>query len=208
MSLQPLPPERPDARENSPASSRAAEGNSLAEIQRSLLAARESRAEIIRYSLAQGEAQVSPPWSLLFLSTNVPGRDKHRPGLPHILERTARTIEMRWPARRVARTGIDALGPYEVHLIPQDSGEVKLEAVRIESRTPGGRLLDLDVYRADGTPVRRVELGIPERPCFACSQPARECILLRRHDPTSLIEAADSILWGALEHGSLGYPVA
>ncbi len=64
----------------------------------------------------------------------------------------------------------------------------------IEAENPSARLLDVDVYRPDGSQVDRASLGLPPRSCLLCAEPARECILLRRHSNPELLERVDSLL--------------
>jgi holo-ACP synthase CitX len=177
----------------------------LAWAQRASLTARETRSEMIRGAL---DAPPDESWALLFLSTNVPGLNKNRPELQALVERSIAALETAWPAMQVRARGVDALGPYLLGLIPEGPEAVKRAVVRMEETLAGGRLLDLDVYSRDGTSVDRARLGLQPRACFACSQPARECILVRRHDLISLLEAVESILGRALEHGALRLPLA
>ena len=64
----------------------------------------------------------------------------------------------------------------------------------IEAENPSARLLDVDVYRPDGSQVDRAALGLPPRSCLLCSKPARECILVRRHSTQELLKRVDFIL--------------
>lgn len=188
---------------------RAPDASELAAVQRACLLAREARAELIRRAasaLPAGPATPENTRALLFVSTNIPGAHKNRPELAALLERCAPAFAASWPGHRLLQSGTDALGPFQLLEIPREPDLVKREAVRLETVLPGGRLLDLDVYRPGGSPVSRTHLNLPERVCFACSQPARECIVRRRHDVTSLAEGVDSIIGRALKHGSLDFP--
>jgi triphosphoribosyl-dephospho-CoA synthase len=66
--------------------------------------------------------------------------------------------------------------------------------VALEARDPAGRLLDLDVYRPDGTQVDRAQLGLPQRACLLCAEPARECIRAQRHSLAELQARVDTLL--------------
>ncbi len=62
-----------------------------------------------------------------------------------------------------------------------------------------GRLFDLDVIRPDGTQVGRTELGLPQRLCLLCGNPAKDCARSRRHTVAELQEKTRSILQSAVD---------
>ena len=88
----------------------------------------------------------------------------------------------------------DLLGPFHIASSNLPPIDAKRAALVIEAENPSARLLDLDVYRPDGSQVDRAGLGLPPRSCLICAEPARECILLRRHSDPELLERVDSLL--------------
>jgi holo-ACP synthase CitX len=132
--------------------------------------------------------------AVLFLSTNLPGPDKDRPELEALLERALAGLAAGEVDATPLRAGSDLLGPYRILLAREAAARVKVAAVALEGRLPGGRLLDLDVVAPDGRPVDRHSLGLAPRSCYACDRPARECILLARHPLAELLAAVDAHL--------------
>ena len=55
------------------------------------------------------------------------------------------------------------------------------------SSRPLGRLFDIDVFAADGTPLTRTQYGLPARRCIICGDDARACMRTRRHDYDELL---------------------
>ena len=133
------------------------------------------------------------PGSVLMLSTNVPGARKHRPGLAALLQGAVARLG---PAigLDLRVSGRDLLGPYHLAVSAAPPEAAKRAALALETAHPGARLLDLDVYRPDGSQLDRAGLGLPPRSCLACGAPAGECIRLRRHGVPALLERVDALL--------------
>ena len=85
-------------------------------------------------------------------------------------------------------------GPVACLAVDGDAEMIKKIAVAIESEGDYGRLLDIDVYRADGRPLSRDELGLPSRRCLVCDEKAAICIRAARHKPEEVLLAAKRIL--------------
>lgn len=154
-----------------------------------LLAARDGRQALLswacREARARGHATVG------ILATNVPGARKPRAGL-------SRLLASAWEAWRgdlePLASGHDRLGPYRIASSPRSPEAVKIAALRVEAEHSAGRLLDLDVLGADGSPLGRVRLGHPHRPCLACGASAWDCIRLGRHTPEELDARVEALL--------------
>ncbi len=69
----------------------------------------------------------------------------------------------------------------------------------LKSEPSIGRLFDLDVIRPDGRQVSRTELGLPQRLCLICGNPAKDCARSRRHTVAELQEKTRSILQNAID---------
>ncbi len=153
-----------------------------------LLQARDARQEDLLRLLRRGGAA-----SVLCLGVNVPGPRKLRPGVSRLvrgaLEALARTIPLE---PRVSRT--DPLGPFLLAESSAPPEQLKRAALALEEGLPAGRLLDLDVYRPDGTQADRAALGLPPRPCLVCPQPAMDCMRLGRHGEADLLHRVDALL--------------
>jgi holo-ACP synthase len=132
--------------------------------------------------------------SLVALSLNVPGPDREPPGALDLFGWAQARLAAAFPGARGIHQGRDALGPFALVAIDGDPAGVKLGCVAIEAAVPAARLLDLDVYRADGQPVGRGALGRPPRPCLLCQAAAVECIRLGRHPPAAVLERVHALL--------------
>ena len=163
-----------------------------------LLAARDRRAALIGDLGARrtGDGFPDPPRALVFASLAIPGPDKSPGGAGVALARGVEVLRLalaRHSPEELDR-GADALGPWAALAVAAGPEAVKRLAVGLEASLPFGRLLDLDVYGGDWQPADRAALGLPPRPCLVCPEPARECIVLRRHTAAELAARVAAIL--------------
>jgi triphosphoribosyl-dephospho-CoA synthase len=158
------------------------------------LRARDARQQDLLRALAAPSA--ASGGSLLFLSTNVPGPGKQRPGLAPLIDRALADLGAALPLELLLSRS-DLLGPFRLAQASASPGAAKRIAVTLEARDPAGRLLDIDVYRLDGTQVDRASLGLEPRACLLCVQPAGECIRLQRHSLAELQARVDGLLQAA-----------
>lgn len=159
------------------------------------LGARDVRQQDLLRALAQPfRASMA---SVLFLSTNVPGPEKLRPGLVRLVEQALADLAEALPLEIVvSRT--DLLGPFRLARVTAPAEVAKRIGVALEGREPAHRLLDIDVYRLDGTQVDRAQLGFPPRTCLLCSEPVGDCIRLQRHGLAELKARVDVLLQAPL----------
>ncbi|MGA2963491.1 MAG: triphosphoribosyl-dephospho-CoA synthase [Candidatus Korobacteraceae bacterium] len=155
------------------------------------LEARDERQRVLDRTLERARPEDAA--SFLLISANVPGCDKHRPGITRLLRGALDSLREAI-GLKVLFTRRDLLGPFHIASSNLPPIEAKKAALVIEANDPSARLLDLDVYRPDGSQVDRAGLGLPPRSCLICDEPARECILLRRHSTPELLERVDSLL--------------
>ncbi len=159
-----------------------------------ILACRDERAR------RREELQREQRLPAVVFTLNIPGADKVSP----LYEKAHRTGELEFQ-QQCSGAGIEivqqsvwsgACGrealflPDDQHRGPcQSAAElVKRICVSIESQHPLGRIFDFDVYSPEGTAVDRQKLELPQRRCFLCDAPARECARLQRH-PTETLRA-------------------
>jgi holo-ACP synthase CitX len=133
---------------------------------------------------------------LVTASLAVPGVEKAPPGAAALMAWAVAALAREVPgARRLGATW-DALGPFELWTAGGDAAEVKRRCVAVEGAAPAARLVDLDVYSPEGTPVDRASLDLPARACLCCAEPARDCIRARRHPPGDVVASALRLLAG------------
>lgn len=154
---------------------------------RSALAARDARqAELDRW-LGAGAA-------VLAASLAIPGARKAPSGAGALLRwAVAETTRGLSDARRVYAT-TDVLGPFELWCSNEDAAGLKHRCIAVEGAIPAARLVDLDVYSPEGTPVDRASLALPARRCLCCDQPARDCIRAGRHPQGDVVSTALRLL--------------
>jgi triphosphoribosyl-dephospho-CoA synthase len=159
-----------------------------AQLKRALLAARESRQRALEAWRARRPSAV-----LLAAGLNLPGAQKLRPGSAHLLAGAVGALGAGLSLEPLA-SGRDLLGPWRLAAVAATAEDAKRAAMAVEAGSPGGRLLDLDIYAADGRQLGRAELGAPGRPCLVCQEPAGACMALGRHRPEQVLERVDALL--------------
>jgi triphosphoribosyl-dephospho-CoA synthase len=156
-----------------------------------LLDARDERAALLAELTRRGSARGGP--AVVWITVSVPGPDKQPPGIDAVFGAAAAALE-RFPAAEVALQGRDVLGPYAALFASGSPVELKRAAIALEEAAPARRLIDIDVYDHEGRQVDRARLGLSQRTCLICGEPARECIAAGRHDVGSLVYAAHALL--------------
>lgn len=100
----------------------------------------------------------------------------------------------------VERKGFD--GPEAFMVLDTSAEELKKMVIAFEEEHPIGRVLDLDVMDRDGKCLSRELAGLPPRKCILCDSPARECIILRRHDTDEVLSRIREIVRSYLQQVS------
>ena len=152
------------------------------------LSAREARQEMLSRVLLRAQRPA------IFLSLNIPGPEKFPPGCNGLFEWICSELAGTFSEFRTMEEGRDALGPFLLASLDQDATELKQRCVLIESATPAGRLIDLDVYSAQGLQIDRRTLGLRGRACLVCDQPAVECMRNKRHPSSEVIGKVNELL--------------
>jgi holo-ACP synthase len=192
----------------------------LAQVRRVLLAARDARqARLDSFLSRAGDSGC-----VVAVSTVIPGPDKRPAGAERLVGAGMAMLQLPWsgalaldqePSLPVGATG----APFTAFSFPHDHGEdilgeflffaaateprrMKELCVVFESDVPWGRLLDLDVYDAGGRPVTRRAVGLPERTCLVCDEPARDCMRLGRHGEAELWTRVEALLLAVAVFGN------
>ena len=77
---------------------------------------------------------------------------------------------------------------------PADPVQVKQQLSYLEDQLSIGRLFDIDILKPDGEKVSRSELGLSQRKCLICGQPAFVCSRARSHSLTELLTHICSLM--------------
>lgn len=161
---------------------------SFARLKSELLAARDAR-EAVLAALLDGAAA-----TLVAVSSAVPGPDKTPPGSAALFAWGLRQLHQRLGACQPLAAGEDALGPYRIVATVAEPWRVKAVGLAIETAISAARLLDFDVYAANGSRIGRAEIGQPARRCLLCAEPATDCIRLNRHPMERLLDHVGHLL--------------
>ncbi|MCF0248603.1 MAG: citrate lyase holo-[acyl-carrier protein] synthase [Synergistes sp.] len=131
------------------------------------------------------------------ISLNIPGYPKHITGDKTFLERAwslflARTNAVPKEEKILDNgAGISLLARFDAEIY--DAASFKMIAAAIEEESPAGRLLDIDIITREGT-LSRSGLGMPERRCLLCGEPAKDCARLHRHSADRLRKRISELL--------------
>ena len=148
---------------------------SSARSSRNYLEARDSRQDALAQALSTGHP------ATLFLSLNIPGSKKTPPGAEALFLWMREKLHAGFPGLACLTEARDVLGPYALFGLDIDPPVVKKRCVGLETDHPSARLIDLDVYAADGRQIDLVSLGLQGRSCLVCDQQAVDCIRAKRH---------------------------
>ena len=155
---------------------------------RSFLDARDRRQE----SLARIVGKGFP--ATVFLSLNIPGLDKTPSGSEALFLAILDQLVSSFPGLSLPEKSCDALGFYATMTLEIDPVAAKKRCIALETGNPSARLIDLDVYSAQGMQIDRASLGYPARTCLVCQSPAVDCIRLQRHSSVEVIARTHELL--------------
>ncbi|MDR0380144.1 MAG: citrate lyase holo-[acyl-carrier protein] synthase [Candidatus Accumulibacter sp.] len=155
---------------------------------REILDARDARQTTLTRALNAG----CP--ATLFVSLNIPGREKTPPGAEALFSWMSQQIETRFPVATRLASFSDALGPCRILGLADDPVAVKRQCVELESEHPSSRLIDLDIYTPTGTQIDRASLGLAARSCLLCERRAVDCIRAGHHGFDEVIARANELL--------------
>lgn len=121
--------------------------------------------------------------TLMVLTVVMPGSEKRNALSLAVAEAATEAIrhtfatEIHSEKTRDLETGFEGW-----YMLEADASAAKRLACRIEDTHPLGRLFDIDVFdEKSGAPISRVSLGLPERKCLMCDEPARVCMRAGTH---------------------------
>ena len=141
-----------------------------------------------RHALQQQLLQQHPGSTLVCLTVVMPGSIKRnlysvvtaQAALTALLDRLGEHVS--------ATRARDLATGYEAYLISDlPALEAKRVTCDIEDSHPLGRLFDIDVIGADGTPITRQTVGSEPRRCLLCEHDARWCMRNGSHTHEELM---------------------
>ena len=153
-----------------------------------VLSARDSRQDALAQALSAGYP------ATLFVSLNIPGQEKTPPGAEAFFLWMSDRVDSVFPDSQELLSACDVLGPYVLLGLKIAPIAAKQRCIELETAHPSSRLIDLDVYSAEGGQVDRASLGLAARPCLVCDQRAVDCIRAKRHSFDEVIGKAHELL--------------
>jgi holo-ACP synthase/triphosphoribosyl-dephospho-CoA synthase len=164
-----------------------------------LLAERDRRAqrqgELLSRYRSLAPSGVEP--SLLSFSLNIPGEYKRFPLADRCFQEELRITRLSLEAERIpiiyAESSQRAAGYGAFIIAGAEAERLKDLAENIEDTHSLGRLFDIDVLKATGDKLSRLDGG---RPCLICGKPAFPCARSKAHDPEELIHAVIGLMEG------------
>ena len=128
---------------------------------------------------------------LLCLTMNIAGPVKRWGTVDLAFRSGAAELDQRLEGRVLERALTDAPTGLEcIWACDVPAPELKALAMELETRTPAGRLYDLDVIGADGVKLSR---PVP-RTCLVCGGPAAPCARSRAHGLDAILAATNALL--------------
>ncbi|MBF9015322.1 MULTISPECIES: citrate lyase holo-[acyl-carrier protein] synthase [unclassified Oceanispirochaeta] len=126
--------------------------------------------------------------ALIQLSINSPGSEKNSSVITEIFSEGLRSILKKFDESIIEYNSETQsnTGPQAFIAIALPARKIKMKTSSIELSHPLGRLWDIDVYDVDKRLLSRKELGLPERLCYICREPAHVCSRSQRHTQEDL----------------------
>lgn len=158
-----------------------------AKLKNEILAARDRRQRALDH-LTRANSR-----TLVQLSLNLPGPEKTVAPFLRLFDWGEQQLKCRIEDLAPVTRQTDILGPWALYSSCLPAAAAKQLGCTIEESCAAARLLDIDIYAANGTAYHRQQLGHPPRPCFICPAPAAECIRLSRHSSRDLQHYLDRL---------------
>lgn len=90
---------------------------------------------------------------------------------------------------------VEGDGPEVFLIIDCNERYLKEIAVEFEENHLLGRIADIDIKGREKESWSRKDLGLDERQCLVCNNPARRCIISKRHSLEEILHSIDQIIY-------------
>ena len=160
-----------------------------------ILDARENRAS------RQSELLQQYGKPLLCFTMNIPGPVKNSPLISRGFSLGLSMLQAQLTGQAILHfeEARPATGCQAFYVVDLPALELKRLAAQLEDSAPIGRLFDMDVLDADGRKIDREALGLPQRSCLLCGNPARICGRSRAHSVEELQAKTQALLQETLD---------
>ena len=148
-----------------------------------------------RHELQQQLLQQHPGSTLVCLTVVMPGNVKRNLCSLVTAQAAVTALLERLGDHVTATRARDLATGYEAYLITDlPALEAKRVTCDIEDSHPLGRLFDIDVMNADGTPISRQAVGGEPRRCLLCDHEARWCMRNHSHTQEELMAHIEKLI--------------
>lgn len=136
-----------------------------------------------------------PDSTLIVLTVNIPGSEKRTADSLTIADRGVEALSELFAGKIIYEQHLDLpTGRESYFMVSLPSDEVKTLTTGIEDEHPLGRLMDIDVFLPDGTPLSRRDTDTPARRCLICGDDARACMRNQTHPLPELLKKIHSMV--------------
>lgn len=129
---------------------------------------------------------------IVSMTINMPGPEKDSPVLRRLCDYAAAALQAMVPVLTMERLNLPT-GPEALLAVSHDAAGLKQICINLEEQYAFSRLLDMDVFAADGSQLSRQQQQ-KSRLCLLCGQPAVICMRERKHSYHELQAAVLDLL--------------
>lgn len=141
--------------------------------------------------------KANPDSVIIALRLNIVGGEKNKLNLQWVLWEIEKLISIRLKSKIINKETFESLdGRYVLYTVDGDPLDIKKSMIDIESTSPIGRLVDIDVYT--DTSISRTDLNLPKRKCIICGNDADVCVRSKQHPLDEVTDKTDTIAKNAL----------
>lgn len=137
-----------------------------------------------------------PEKTLVCLTVIMPGKVKRNSLSLTVGEAAASALNDVFADSGICHTEVHDLptGYEAMFVVGTDAATSKMMTCRLEEEHTLGRLFDVDVINADGTPMSRTDVGMPPRRCLLCEHEARYCMRNKTHTQEELMAEIERLV--------------
>ncbi len=151
-----------------------------------VLAAKEARQE------RQAEFRRRYGVPIISITTCMPGPVKDSADIRCLIQYALQAL-LALPGVQASQVIFPKTGPEAIIAIAADARELKNKCIALEDSQPFGRLLDIDVFTADGEILSRRDYG-QVRECLVCRQDSVLCMREHKHALSEVIAVAQNLI--------------
>lgn len=135
---------------------------------------------------------------IITITLNIPGKDKCKKEYIEVHKNITKDfIEFLNHKKLIIshfESRVEGAGPESFTIVDCNERRLKEIAVEFEENHPLGRIADIDIKGKENESWSRKDLGLEERKCLVCTNPARRCIISKKHSLEEILNSIDKII--------------